>query len=43
MTATFSVSGGDIIVPIFDFFRVKNGLIKEVRPYFDPQPLKEVA
>lgn len=42
--ATFSMSGRDVVVPIFDFFRVNNdGLISEVRPYFDPKPLKEAA
>jgi limonene-1,2-epoxide hydrolase len=42
--ATFALSGGkEVDVPIFDFFRVENGLIKEIRPYFDPTPLKDAA
>jgi len=42
--ATFVPPGGDeIVVPIFDFFRIVNGEIKELRPYFDPKPLKEAA
>jgi limonene-1,2-epoxide hydrolase len=42
--ATFALANGkEVAVPIFDFFRVENGLIKEIRPYFDPTPLKEVA
>jgi predicted SnoaL-like aldol condensation-catalyzing enzyme len=39
--ATFRLEGRMIVVPIFDFFRVTNGLIHEIRPYFDPKPLKE--
>jgi len=31
------------VVPIFDFFRIVDGEIKEIRPYFDPKPLKEAA
>jgi predicted SnoaL-like aldol condensation-catalyzing enzyme len=39
-TATFAPPGGkEIVVPIFDFFRVQDGTIKEIRPYFDPKPL----
>jgi ketosteroid isomerase-like protein len=42
--ATFaSKDGTDIVVPIFDFFRIVDGHIKELRPYFDPQPLKGLA
>jgi limonene-1,2-epoxide hydrolase len=41
--ATFKLSGRDVVVPIFDFFRVSDGLIHEVRPYFDPKPLKDAA
>ena len=39
--ATFALPEGNAVVPIFDFFRVENGLIKEIRPYFDPKPLKD--
>lgn len=43
-TATFALPGGkEVDVPIFDFFRIEGGLIKEIRPYFDPAPLKDVA
>jgi ketosteroid isomerase-like protein len=42
--ATFALPGGkEAVVPIFDFFRVIDGKIKEVRPYFDPKPLKDAA
>jgi ketosteroid isomerase-like protein len=42
--ATFALPGGkEVDVPIFDFFRVEKGLIKEIRPYFDPAPLKGTA
>jgi ketosteroid isomerase-like protein len=42
--ATFALSGGrQVVVPIFDFFRIENGKIKELRPYFDPEPLKQAA
>ena len=40
-TATFALPKGETVIPIFDFFRVEDGLIKEIRPYFDPKPLKE--
>src|SRR4051794_1130683 len=35
--------GGEVVVPIFDFFRIADGKIKELRPYFDPKPLIEAA
>ena len=38
--ATFRLKDRTVIVPIFDFFRVTGGLIHEIRPYFDPKPLK---
>jgi len=42
--ATFMLPGNKrAVVPIFDFFRVVDGEIKEIRPYFDPKPLKEAA
>ena len=42
--ATFAPAGaGEVVVPIFDFFRIVNGSIRELRPYFDPKPLKETA
>ena len=42
--ATFAPAGGrEVAVPIFDFFRIVDGEIKELRPYFDPKPLKEAA
>ena len=37
-----SPEGGNVHVRIFDFFRVVDGLIKEVRPYFDPTPLNPI-
>lgn len=37
-----SPENGDVFVRICDFFRVVDGLIKEVRPYFDPQALKQI-
>ncbi len=41
--ATFkSPKSGDVSVRIFDFFRVVDGLIKEVRPYFDPKALHQI-
>src|SRR5256885_6607111 len=36
-------TGREAVVPIFDFFRVSGGEIKEIRPYFDPKPLKDAA
>lgn len=27
------------VIPVFDCFRVSNGLIKEIRPYYDPRPI----
>jgi predicted ester cyclase len=42
--ATFSLPNDrEVVIPIFDFFRVSEGVIKEIRPYFDPKPLKEAA
>ena len=42
--ATFLLPGHKrAVVPIFDFFRVVDGEIKEIRPYFDPKPLKAAA
>ncbi len=42
--ATFAPPGREeIVVPIFDFFRVQDGAIKEIRPYFDPKPLKDAT
>jgi predicted SnoaL-like aldol condensation-catalyzing enzyme len=42
--ATFApVGGGEAVVPIFDFFRIVDGKIKELRPYFDTTLLKEAA
>ena len=42
-TATFRLPDRDVVVPIFDFFRVTGGLIHEIRPYFDPKPLQAMA
>jgi ketosteroid isomerase-like protein len=40
--ATFAPAGRrEVDVPIFDFFRIVDGELKELRPYFDPKPLKE--
>jgi limonene-1,2-epoxide hydrolase len=42
--ATFApASGGEVVVPIFDFFRIVDGEIKELRPYFDPKPLSNAT
>jgi len=42
--ASFSPAGGrNVVVPIFDFFRIVDGKIKELRPYFDPKPLNDAA
>ncbi|MEN3380231.1 MAG: glyoxylase family protein [Hyphomicrobiales bacterium] len=42
--ATFAPSrDGEVVIPIFDFFRIADGKIKELRPYFDPKPLIEAA
>jgi ketosteroid isomerase-like protein len=42
--ATFAPKRGkEIVVPIFDFFRIVDGRIKELRPYFDPKPLNELS
>ena len=41
--ATFKdARGSDVVVRIFDFFRVTDGLIREARFFFDPKPLKEI-
>ena len=41
--ATFKdARDGDVVVRIFDFFRVTDGLIREARFFFDPKPLKEI-
>jgi glyoxylase I family protein len=31
------------VIPAFDWFRVSNGLIQELRPYFDPRPMTNPA
>ena len=31
------------IVPVFDCFRVSNGLLKQIRPYYDPRPITEAT
>ena len=31
------------VIPVFDCFRVTNGLLKEVRPYYDPRPITEAT
>jgi hypothetical protein len=30
-------------IPVFDCFRVANGLIQEVRPFYDPRPITNAA
>lgn len=41
--ATFKdATGRDVLVPIFDFFRITDGLIREARFFFDPKPLKDI-
>lgn len=27
------------VIPVFDCFRISNGLLKEIRPYYDPRPI----
>jgi hypothetical protein len=29
------------VIPVFDCFRVSDGLLKEIRPYYDPRPITE--
>jgi len=29
------------IIPICEYFRVSDGLIKEMRPYYDPRPISD--
>ena len=29
------------VIPIFDCIRVRDGLIHEIRPYYDPRPITE--
>jgi hypothetical protein len=29
------------VIPVFDCIRVTNGLIQEIRPYYDPRPITE--
>jgi hypothetical protein len=36
--ADFETAEG-IVVPFCEFFRIENGEITEIRPYFDPRPL----
>jgi len=31
------------VIPVFDCFRVANGLIQEIRPFYDPRPLTNAA
>ena len=31
------------VIPVFDCFRVANGLIQEVRPFYDPRPITDAA
>jgi len=40
--ADFETTEG-IVVPFCEFFRIRNGLIVEIRPYFDPRPLVRKA
>ena len=41
--ATFESSkDGKAVVSIFDFFRVEDGAITEIRPYFDPKALNQI-
>jgi SnoaL-like domain len=27
------------VIPVFDCFRVSNGQLKQIRPYYDPRPI----
>lgn len=27
------------VIPVFDCFRITNGKLKEIRPYYDPRPI----
>ena len=29
------------VIPVFDCFQVSNGLLKQIRPYYDPRPITE--
>lgn len=31
------------VIPVFDCFRVSDGLLKQIRPYYDPRPITEAA
>ncbi|MFN2397081.1 MAG: nuclear transport factor 2 family protein [Gemmatimonadaceae bacterium] len=31
------------VIPVFDCFRVSEGLLKEIRPYYDPRPITEAT
>lgn len=31
------------VIPVFDCIRVSGGLIREIRPYYDPRPITEGA
>lgn len=43
-TATFAPPDRtEIVVPIFDFFQIQNGGIKEIRSCFDPGPLEDAV
>ena len=41
--ATFESSRDDkVVLPIFDFFRVEDGAITQIRPHFDPKALNQI-
>lgn len=29
------------VIPVFDCFRVSNGKLKQIRPYYDPRPITD--
>jgi hypothetical protein len=31
------------VIPVFDYIHVADGLIREIRPYYDPRPITEGA
>jgi hypothetical protein len=31
------------VIPVFDCFQVSNGLLRQIRPYYDPRPITSPA
>lgn len=43
MTTRFDLSTTFGVIPVFDCFRVANGLIQEIHPFYDPRPITNAA